>query len=88
MPRAYRSCVRWGRLLVGGLRCAEKGGVPSFLLRLTYADMAGRQWVTTARYLFPRERYDDLDLRSGHEGSYGLKQDTELLKPATIGSGS
>lgn len=79
-----------GSLTVAEVPISGSGmsGVPSFLLRLTYADVAGRQWVTTVRYLFPRERYDNLDLRSGHEGSYGLKQDTELVKPATVGSGS
>lgn len=39
------------------------GGLPSFAARLTYSDVAGRRWVTTAKYLARRGgRYVDLNI--------------------------
>jgi hypothetical protein len=60
-------------------------GIPGFWLTLTYEDVAGKAWITKARYMPSRDRYADLTFNTQAEGAYGLKQDTELVKPVPPG---
>jgi hypothetical protein len=54
---------------------------PGFWLTLTYRDVAGKEWVTKARYVLDRDRYEDLTINTQAEGAYGLREDSELVKP-------
>lgn len=63
---------------VGGLVPVEVGvpalgGVPSFEARITYRDVAGKEWLTVSRYMVPRARYEDLAINPLSEGDYGLR---------------
>jgi hypothetical protein len=55
--------------------------VTGFWLTITYSDVAGKGWLTKARYVLDLDRYADLVLNSQAEGAYGLRQDAELVKP-------
>jgi hypothetical protein len=57
--------------------------VPGFWLTLTYEDVAGKGWITKARYIKTRDRYEDLTVNTLDEGAYGLRQDRQLLKPVS-----
>ena len=61
-------------------------GVSGFWLTLTYEDVAGKGWITKARYIPDRDRYEDLTINTQAEGPYALKQDAELVKPVSPGS--
>jgi hypothetical protein len=56
-------------------------GVPGFWLTLTYEDVAGKGWVTKARYIATRNRYEDLTVNTFDEGAYGLRRSRDLIKP-------
>jgi hypothetical protein len=60
-------------------------GVSGFWLTLTYSDVAGKGWITKARYVPDRERYEDVTINTQAEGPYGLKSDAELVKPVPAG---
>jgi hypothetical protein len=62
------------------------GGLEDFELRVTFEDLGGQGWVTFARWDAARSRYTDLAVNTQAEGTYGLKQDTELVKPVLPGS--
>jgi hypothetical protein len=55
-------------------------GVPGFWLTLTYEDVARKGWITKARYIASRNRYEDLTINTLDEGAYGLQQNSELVK--------
>lgn len=61
---------------IGGL--AE---VPGFWLTLTYEDVAGKGWITKARYIATVRRYADVTVNTQEEGAFGLRRDSELVKP-------
>lgn len=89
-PGKQRSAMIAG-LGVGGLMPLELKlhgvrGVSGFWLTLTYTDVAGKGWITKARYVPDRERYEDVTFNTQAEGPYGLKEDTELIKPVPAGS--
>jgi hypothetical protein len=60
--------------------------VPGFWLTLTYEDVAGKGWITKARFIATTRRYTDVTVNTQAEGPYGLKQDAELVKPVLPGS--
>jgi hypothetical protein len=55
--------------------------VPGFWLTLTYEDVAGKGWITKARYIATDRRYTDVTVNTQAEGAYGLRKDSELVKP-------
>jgi hypothetical protein len=55
--------------------------VPGFWLTLTYEDVAGKGWITKARYIATDRRYSDVTVNTQAEGAYGLRKDSELVKP-------
>jgi hypothetical protein len=40
------------------------GGLPGFDLRVTYSDVAGKQWVTVAKYVDLDDRYTGMSIRT------------------------
>ncbi len=63
---------------IGGL-----ADVPGFWLTLTYEDVAGKGWITKARYIPTGARYEDVTINTLEEGAYGLRRDSELVKSAS-----
>jgi hypothetical protein len=55
--------------------------VPGFQLTLTYEDVAGKGWITQALYVATDRRYMDVTVNTQEEGPYGLRKDSELVKP-------
>jgi hypothetical protein len=55
--------------------------VPGFWLTLTYEDVAGKGWITKARYIATDRRYSDVTVNTQAEGAYGLRKDSDLMKP-------
>jgi hypothetical protein len=49
------------------------GEVPTFDIWVTYADVAKKEWVTVARYVSPRKRYEEISIDPLLEGAYGLR---------------
>ena len=48
------------------IRCSwEKGTMITFGLRLTYADVAGKKWVTVTRYDAPSHTYVQMSIGAG-----------------------
>ncbi len=50
-----------------------------FWLSLTYDDVAGKGWITKARYVPDHNRYEDLTVNTQKEGAYGLRQGSQLV---------
>jgi hypothetical protein len=46
--------------------CAGLTAVPIFWLTLSYEDVAGNAWVMRARYVKPRDGYEDLTIERRH----------------------
>jgi hypothetical protein len=59
-------------------------GLPGFWLTLTYEDVAGKGWLTKARFIASLGRYEDLTINTQAEGAYGLKRERQLLKPVPL----
>jgi hypothetical protein len=57
--------------------------LPDYWLTLTYEDVARKGWITKARFVGSEDRYTDLTINTQEEGAYGLRKDSELLKPVT-----
>jgi hypothetical protein len=53
-----------------------------FSLTVTYRDVAGKEWLTDARYVLDLDRYTDLTLSSQEDGANRPRQDAESVKPA------
>ena len=58
--------------------------VPGFWLTLTYEDVAGKGWITKARYIATDRHYTDVTVNTQEEGPYGLRRDRALLKPSEL----
>lgn len=57
--------------------------LPDYWLTLTYEDVAQKGWITKAHFVGSEDRYTDLTINTQEEGAYGLRKDSELLKPVT-----
>jgi hypothetical protein len=56
------------------IRVHGLAGLPGFWLTLTYEDVAGKGWITKARYIKTLRRYEDLTVNTLDEGAYGLRE--------------
>jgi hypothetical protein len=52
-----------------------------FEVWITFEDVAGKRWVTFSRWSAKERRYADSTLNTQAEGAFGLRTDTELVKP-------
>ncbi len=52
-----------------------------YWLTIAYQDVAGKDWITQAHYSADDERYEDVTFNTQADGPYGLKKDTDLVKP-------
>ncbi len=60
--------------------------VSDYELTLTYEDVADKGWLTVGRWNADDGRYTDLTINTQKEGTYGLRQDAELVKPVPPGA--
>jgi hypothetical protein len=81
MTLALLTGVKASGSVVPLIRVHGLAGLTSFWLTLTYEDVAGKGWITKARYIKTLSRYEDLTVNTLDEGAYGLRKDSELLKP-------
>jgi hypothetical protein len=78
---AVLSGIRASGTVMPIIRINGLADVPGFWLTLTYDDVAGKGWITKARYIQTHTRYEDVTVNTQKEGVYGLRQNRDLINP-------